>query len=129
MKHLPAPGKPQRRLSISNNIPLTAPFSLKQPVAHCVTALMGVMEIDLKSLLHQAISYSSKEKKNEEKKKKASKQLVRIFWQDKELLSHISLCLPTLLLSCSCQQHRNSNKAQNLICTNQICRGHHITHI
>lgn len=51
------------------------------------------MEIDLKSLLHQAISYSSKEKKNE-KKKKASKQLVRIFWRDKELLSHISLLSP-----------------------------------
>lgn len=43
---------------------------LKQPVAHWVTALMGVIEIDLKSLLHQAISYSSKEKKKIKKKKK-----------------------------------------------------------
>lgn len=101
---------------------------LKQPVAHWVTALMGVIEIDLKSLLHQAISYSSKEKKKIKKKKK-SKQLGRIFWWDKALLSHISLCLPIPLLSFSCQQHRNSNKAQNLICTNQICRGHHITRV
>lgn len=63
MKHLPVPGKPQRKLSISINIPLTTLFSLKQPAAHWVTALMGVIKVDLKTLLHQAISYSSKEKK------------------------------------------------------------------
>lgn len=84
MKHLPAPGKPQRRLSISNNTPFTALFSLKQPVAHWITALMGAIGIDLKPLPHQAISYSSKRKKKMKEKKK--KQLGRIFWQDKELL-------------------------------------------
>lgn len=50
--------KPERRLNISD-IPLAAPFSLKRPVAHQVTALTCVAEIDLKSLLHQAMSYSS----------------------------------------------------------------------
>ena len=91
-----------RRLNTSNNIPLTAPFSLEQPVAHQVTALTWVTEINPKSLLHQAMSYSSLPEK---------KQQGRIFWWDKELFSHVNLCLPTPLLSWSCQQHRNSNKA------------------